>query len=329
MAERTRSSHAWSRLVLSAVLALANGKPWKVHMPSSARAAGTKEHHQGGDGRADESRHGEYSVVDGRIITTIRRRAHARNAASRIRFGANCSVDGADKEQRRAFGRTQQRSMARIETARQVVRHRDIERPQAIDALAHVRRGEHQHRLIERARRGARPGRRDRWSSTCARRAHRFRSSATKPSGSQNSRIGSKSAAGTLNSAKSPHSELSPRSRSLEKCVGASCTRTAWPDGSRNPNSLNASSPTRFQAISTPSFSMTCDVLRDVRLHVGDGGRRKLELVQADIEAAVGHHAVGMLPGVGGAALTEAESFVESDRRGDVRRLEADFVELA
>jgi hypothetical protein len=43
VAERTRSSHAWSRLVLSAALAFANGKPWNVHMPSSAREA---EHRQ-------------------------------------------------------------------------------------------------------------------------------------------------------------------------------------------------------------------------------------------------------------------------------------------
>jgi hypothetical protein len=36
-----------------------------------------------------------------------------------------------------------------------------------------------------------------------------------------------------------------------------------------------------------------------------------------------------MRPRVGGAALAEPESFVEGDRSGDVRRLEADFVKLA
>jgi hypothetical protein len=41
------------------------------------------------------------------------------------------------------------------------------------------------------------------------------------------------------------------------------------------------------------------NVLRDVRLHVGDGGRRELELVKSDIEAPVGHHPIRMRPGVG------------------------------
>src|SRR6187551_3315282 len=42
--------------------------------------------------------------------------------------------------------------MARIEAAWQVVRHGDIERPQPIDTLAHVRRREYQHGLIEGSR---------------------------------------------------------------------------------------------------------------------------------------------------------------------------------
>src|SRR4051812_33087115 len=33
---RTRSSQAWSSFVLRAEFALSNGKPWNVHMPSSA-----------------------------------------------------------------------------------------------------------------------------------------------------------------------------------------------------------------------------------------------------------------------------------------------------
>ncbi len=70
-------------------------------------------------------------------------------------------------------------------------------------------------------------------------------------------------------------------------------------------------------------------VLRDAGMHVGDGGRRKLELVQADVQPAVGHDAVRMRPGVGGAALAEAETFVEGNRVGDVRRLDADFVKLS
>ena len=70
-------------------------------------------------------------------------------------------------------------------------------------------------------------------------------------------------------------------------------------------------------------------VLRDAGLHVGDGGRRKLELVQPDVQPPVGHDAVRMRPGVGGAALAEPESFVEGDRIGDVRRLDADFVKLS
>ena len=62
-------------------------------------------------------------------------------------------------------------------------------------------------------------------------------------------------------------------------------------------------------------------------MHVGERGRRKLELVQAEEQLAVGHHAVGMLPGVGGAALAEPEPLVEGHRCGDVGRLDADFVE--
>ena len=70
-------------------------------------------------------------------------------------------------------------------------------------------------------------------------------------------------------------------------------------------------------------------VFGDARVDVRERGRGKLELVQAEIEAAVGHDAVRMRPGVGGAALAEPESLVESHRIGDVRRLDADFVKLS
>ena len=78
VAERTRSSHAWSRLVLSAALAFANGKPWNVHMPSSAWEA---EHRQTISAamaalanRFMEGTPGDFlprGAVDARIITTI------------------------------------------------------------------------------------------------------------------------------------------------------------------------------------------------------------------------------------------------------------------
>src|SRR5690606_21013529 len=68
-------------------------------------------------------------------------------------------------------------------------------------------------------------------------------------------------------------------------------------------------------------------VLRDAGAHVGDGGRGELELVQADEDAAVGEHAVRVLPGVGGTALAEPETFVESHRVRDVGGFDTDFVE--
>jgi hypothetical protein len=69
--------------------------------------------------------------------------------------------------------------------------------------------------------------------------------------------------------------------------------------------------------------------MRDACMHVADGGRGELELMEADVEAAVGHHAVGMWPRVGGAAVAETQSFVEGDRSGYVRRFDADFVKLS
>jgi len=69
--------------------------------------------------------------------------------------------------------------------------------------------------------------------------------------------------------------------------------------------------------------------MRHAGMHVRDHRRRKLELVQADEQLAVGHDAVGMRPGVGGAAVTEAETLIERHGLADVRGLDADFVELA
>ena len=70
-------------------------------------------------------------------------------------------------------------------------------------------------------------------------------------------------------------------------------------------------------------------VFGDARVDVRERGRGEFELVQAEIEAAVGHDSVRMRPGVGGAALAEPEALVVSHRFGNVGRLDADFVKLS
>ena len=63
--------------------------------------------------------------------------------------------------------------------------------------------------------------------------------------------------------------------------------------------------------------------------HRGDRGRGEAVLVQADEEAPVGEDAVGMRPGVAGAALRESQRLVELHGRADVAGRDADFEELA
>ena len=69
-----------------------------------------------------------------------------------VRLPRTCLVDRVDQQQRRAFGRAQQRA---VRGSRPRGSSSDIATSsdtQALDALAHVRRGEHQHGLIQRAR---------------------------------------------------------------------------------------------------------------------------------------------------------------------------------
>jgi hypothetical protein len=116
--------------------------------------------------------------------------------------------------------------MARIETARQIVCHHDIERPQAIDALTHIRRREHQHGLVEGSgsmngkvevvagHRHAdvghiRFGQRDE-PELFPEFAHRFE---FRRGHAELREVAAQRALATV--------------ASLEKCVGASCTRTA------------------------------------------------------------------------------------------------------
>ncbi len=60
--------------------------------------------------------------------------------------------------------------------------------------------------------------------------------------------------------------------------------------------------------------------------HESQRGGVEVPLVQAEEQPAVGQHAVGMGPGVGGRRLDEAQALVELHGIADIRGLQADFV---
>ena len=81
VAPRTRSSHAWSSLVLSAAFALREREAVKGPHAFVGLRRRAEEHHQRGGRRVDRSRHGKDSVnsvvprrrLMGAIIATFRR----------------------------------------------------------------------------------------------------------------------------------------------------------------------------------------------------------------------------------------------------------------
>jgi len=70
-------------------------------------------------------------------------------------------------------------------------------------------------------------------------------------------------------------------------------------------------------------------VLAQAGLHPAERGRRYRATVQAEVQAAVRDHRIGVVPGVADRRLDETERLVERQRLRDVRAVDADFEEPA